>query len=279
MDTIYTTEVCELLAWSGLREICFGFESAVPRIQALMQKFENFNLEAIEQIVKNFSDVGVAVHFPVIIGFPSETYAERGETYAFLDKMSRLYNFTFNINVLELDIASSLYKNQTFYGITDIQFSDEKYFIGNFAKSWSDEHGSVNRAALVAEADEHMRNIMYPWMPKTTLVPPHIFYRISESLRAVLVWRTMSYSKKEITDTSVLVVTQSLVRTYDNLTEHFGYYNLESFQFLVDNSELLEFFLQPHRVSDAIQSFPQFAAFLEDYLQDWVDNEFLTTLP
>ena len=63
---------------SGLREIRFGLESCNKRIWSLMNKFpESFSFSDVERTVDICSRNGIHVHFPMIVGFPSETMEER----------------------------------------------------------------------------------------------------------------------------------------------------------------------------------------------------------
>lgn len=181
-------DLCKLLAEAGLREIRFGLESASYRILNLMNKFDDdFSLELAEQIVATFEEVGVAVHFPVIVGFPGETDIEREQTYQFLSYLRSKYNkFSFNVNVIGLDVSSMLFKNWQHYGITRISFPcNPHYFLGNLV-DWDCADTPFLEDKLKMERDEFMREQLYPWMPENALVYPHIFYRLMETARNTL---------------------------------------------------------------------------------------------
>lgn len=182
-------DLCKLLFDAGLREIRFGLESASYRILKLMNKVdEDFSLELVEQIVRLFHDEGISVHFPVIIGFPGETDMEREQTYQFLRYLKNKYeSFTFNVNVLGLDVSSLLFKNWQHYGITKVSFPcNPHYFLGNLV-SWDCDEVPFQEERLKMERDNFMREILYPWLPEDALISPHIFYRLMETVRNTLI--------------------------------------------------------------------------------------------
>lgn len=181
--------LCKLLSDAGLREIRFGLESASYRVLKLMNKVDDdFSLELVEQIVRSFHEEGVSVHFPVIIGFPGETDMEREQTYQFLRYLKNRYeSFTFNVNVLGLDVSSLLFKNWQNYGITKISFPcNPHYFLGNLV-AWDCAETPFQEEKLKVERDDFMREMLYPWLPEDALVSPHIFYRLMETIRNTLI--------------------------------------------------------------------------------------------
>lgn len=181
----------ELLALSGLRELRMGLESASYRILSLMDKFsDDFSLELVESLVAYYHNVGIGVHFPMIIGFPTETNEDRRQTYDFLSMLRRRYpSFSFNINILGLDVSSKLYREWESFGITAIRFPcAPQHFLGNLV-DWDCTFAPFDQNSLEMERNALMRRELYPWIPETALVQPHVFYRLSETLRNTLVWR------------------------------------------------------------------------------------------
>ena len=191
LDNAYDEQLCQKLAESGLREIRFGLESACPAIQQQMNKFEQFSLQTAEAVVKNFNKAGVSAHFPIIIGMPNETSVQRQETYVFLEKLKTKYpRFTFNINILELDVSSKLYTNFEDYGISGIKLTCRpEHFLGNTAEGWADDYGWFESGRLTVEQNRIMRKLLYPWMPENAITPPNILYRLSEAIRNTLIWK------------------------------------------------------------------------------------------
>jgi Fe-S oxidoreductase len=100
-------DIIKELAISGLTQIRLGFESASIRILKLMNKHENVEevMDNIEAILELFFKHQIRVHFPAIIGFPTETIYEREQTINYLKKLKKKYPlFSYNVNILELDI-------------------------------------------------------------------------------------------------------------------------------------------------------------------------------
>jgi len=191
IDRNFDEETCALLGAAGLREIRLGLESASTRVLSAMGKFpDGWSLDLIERIVSRFHDAGVSVHFPTIVGFPTETPTERAETYAFLQYITTKYpSVTFNINILGFDVASKLYKNFLEFGVTSVRWPvAAKYFLGNLV-DWDCDEVPFDYATLDAERNAVMRQLLYDWMPATATLPVYIFYRLAETSRATMVWK------------------------------------------------------------------------------------------
>lgn len=194
--------LCDLLARSGLREIRFGLESASPRILQLMQKFsEDITRSVIENIICAFNDVGVSVHCPMIIAFPTETDWDRNITFAFLEHMRNKFPlFSFNINLFGLDVSSKMFGQWEDFGITQLNLPCVgKYFLGNLA-DWDCAEEPFRRSKLEHQRNQVMHDLLYPWMPPTALTRPHIFYRLSETVRNTLTFKTNNVIFKKSLD-------------------------------------------------------------------------------
>ena len=153
IDYEYKNIDFNLLYKAGLREIRLGLETANNRIRKLMKKFATeIKNEYIEELVKKFNDSGISVHFPMIVGFPTETSDERYETYEFLEKLNKKYPLmTFNINILGLDVSSELFKNYYKFNISEIKFPcSPQYYLGNIV-GWNCKQSVFNRELLDIE--------------------------------------------------------------------------------------------------------------------------------
>jgi hypothetical protein len=195
IDRTFTPEICDALGRSGLREIRLGLESASLRVLSAMGKFpDGWSLELIEQVVSYFHDAGVSVHFPTIVGFPTETDAERAETFAFLQYIIGKYpSVTFNMNVLGFDVGSKLFENYQDFGITTVRWpAPAKYFLGNLL-DWDCAEVPFEYERLDQQRNDLMRRLLYPWMPTTATIPPYIYYRLSETSRATMIWKSQRY--------------------------------------------------------------------------------------
>ena len=211
IDNVFSEEIANKLYQAGLREIRFGLESANSRILSLMNKFPaEITLDTVENVVRIFTTAGIHVHFPMIVGFPTETVQERIDTYNYLSMLRNKYKrVTYNINILMLDYASDLYKNFMKYGISSIDFPcPQSEFLGNML-SFNCNEKMENRNSIDYKRNEFMRETLYPWMPKEAHVQPYLFYRLSETIRNTLIWhceciavnqqksRTIGYKKSD----------------------------------------------------------------------------------
>lgn len=259
IETGFTLDVCKILAKSGLREIRLGLESASTRILNLMNKFpEDFNFDLIDEIVSNFFTYGVSVHFPIIIGFPTENEIERHETYQYLHRLNQKYdNFSFNINILGLDVSSKLFEKFDEYDITQISIPcSTKYFLGNIAL-WDCASEPINRLKLNAERNEFMRKTLYSFMPKTAMLPVNIFYRLSETSRATLIWKALKSKKAKqvfILD-DIYQTTKNLAFTrLDDLKLH-QVYNMDNHHIIncdQTGMTVLEYLRKPSNINDVL---------------------------
>lgn len=173
---------------AGLRHILFGFESASLRILKLMNKtnLTDEYLDLSEKIVKAFNDTNIHVHFPAIIGFPTETQSERNKTFEFLRYLKSKYSyFSFNINILNLDVSSTLYKNWSKYNISLLEYPCEPhYFIGNCI-AWKCINDNISIKELEEQAIKNMKT-QFPWYPEDSLVDVISFYSMWEYSRSQL---------------------------------------------------------------------------------------------
>lgn len=247
----------ELLYEAGLRELRIGLESASYPVLKLMHKFEDgFRLEMMENIIRKYTELGISIHCPMILGFPQETQGDRRKTYEFLSELHRKYSlFTFNLNILCLDVSSSLFHHWAEYQIQEIHFPCEpQYFLGNWVLWMS----TAMEQEIEAERQSFMREQLYPWLPANALTPPTILYRLSETARRTLLWKaTGMWDEKPVFTFSMelrtapsLVISQEsddLYLIYCWETHHYMHGN----RFLLD---LLEAFREPQNVTAVIKS-------------------------
>ena len=190
----------ELLAASGLRELRLGLESGSYAVLKNMNKFdETFSFSLVEEICRKYFECGISIHFPIIVGFPGENDEDRRATYSLLQQLSERYsNVTFNVNVFGLDIGSTVFRRWYDYSIQSISFPCEpRFFLGNLLQ-WRGL--SVGVEDLSLQRDQFMRETLYPWMPTRCFTPPHILYRLSETIRNTLVWKDRAIWPKPSSD-------------------------------------------------------------------------------
>ena len=181
------SNVSEKLYKAGLRELRLGLESASINTLRNMNKFEaDFSLGLVEQIIEKYTSSGISIHFPIIIGFPGESDYDRHLTYEFLKNITNHNNMvTFNINILNLDVSSTLFKSWYNFSISSAKLPClPEHFIGNIA-DWDGNKCDFND--LEKERNAFMRETLYDWYPQNSLTKPVVYYRLIESIRNTLI--------------------------------------------------------------------------------------------
>ena len=254
-------ETIKLLASSGLKELRLGLESASITVLNSMNKFEkDFSLKIVEDICQKYQNNGISIHFPMIIGFPGETDADRRMTYDFLQSMNRKYKITFNINVFMLDISSYVFLNADKFDIdildNDLTLNDS---LTNSVK-WIRKNENIDMQLNLLR-DQYMRDILYTWMPLHAIIKPHIFYRLSETIRNTLIWKSInSGNKKEkIIDenNSEFILSDNISIGYDSKRKINVIYNWDTHHYVIGNENfllLLKSFNKPQTIAKSINS-------------------------
>ncbi len=238
-------QLVEKLHKSGLRELRLGLESACIKTLKNMNKFDSdFSLKLVDDIVELFTRNYISIHFPIIIGFPDESDYDRSITYEYLRKTSTNNKLvTFNINILNLDVSSTLFKNWYNYAIcSPILPCLPEHFIGNIA-DWQGEKS--NYSELESERNNFMREILYNWYPKNAITSPVVYYRLMESIRNTLIIKAnstngcLSSDKEDVT----LVLSNKTIVTY--LSPHrFLVYDWNSHHYFRCNKTLIKIILE-----------------------------------
>jgi hypothetical protein len=276
IDKNFTAEICDALGRAGLREIRLGLESASTRVLSVMGKFPSgWSLELVEEIVARFHNAGVSVHFPTIIGFPTETQSERSETFTFLKYLTDKYpSVTFNMNILGLDVASKLFEHYEEFGITSLRWpAPAKFFLGNLL-DWDCDEAPFDYELCDAQRNDLMRCLLYPWIPSTATIPPYIFYRLAETSRATLVWKAQRHESgnwrevpPELSGTRPLSVSDRLAisacdQHTSSSTARYFVYDWEThhnFQCDAETLLLLQELAEPKSLSDLFARLQQLA--------------------
>ena len=250
------------LAQSGLKELRLGLESASIRVLRLMNKFEDgFKLKMVHKIIKAYSEYGISIHFPIIVGFPGEEIADRQKTYEFLSCLREKYPLvTFNINIFAFDVSSTLFKVWDNYSISKIMFPcSPTEFIGNIV-NW-DDSTKISDSILERERNSFMRNKLYPWMPPKTLIPPTIFYRLSETIRNTLIWKSDSLASDalDFSDEKVIQRSPNLV-VQKKIDGEYLSYNWDTHHYIEGNEMMLHIlneWVSPKSISEGVRSLCQ----------------------
>lgn len=175
------TEAIRALANAGAKHIIFGLESASPSVLRTARKTDDESfLECLESTVAVCQKYGIAVHCPCIIGFPFEESDDRQETIAFLRYMAREYlNFSFNINLFYLDIASTMFAHWADYGMAGVSLPCPPCeFLGNSVDF--DCLPPRDLASIERQRDEAV-NLLFPWHPAGALLSANDYYCFAET--------------------------------------------------------------------------------------------------
>lgn len=230
--------LCKLLKSAGLNSILLGFESASESVLRSMNKTVDINkyVQTAEDIVRLFNREGISVHFPAIIGFPTETVEDRNRTIRFLEYLKTTYPlFSYNINIFELDISSTIYQKFATYNISVLQYPCPPfYFLGNTV-----EWGVCNRHELETIQHKTMRK-MFTWYPSNSLLNITNFYKLLEHTRLPF-WHKYLYKNSS---SDVVLKEESLIKINKNVfifidsDDNYTLYNSNNFQYLKGGSLL-----------------------------------------
>lgn len=117
LERHFEPEYCRLLAQSGCVGISVGFESGNQRILDLIDK--GTRVDSLRQIIRNFSDAGIAVQIMGFTGFPTETYEEALDSVHLLQDLRDDWVFG-GLGKFELTSGSMVAKQPELFGISRI---------------------------------------------------------------------------------------------------------------------------------------------------------------
>lgn len=263
-------ELIELVKNCGVKSIILGFESASERILKLMKKTScNNYLSIAEKIVEQYTSNGIHIHFPVLIGFPTETNDERNYSLQFVEYLSKKFAlFSYNINILELDISSELFSRWYDYDITHIKFPClPQYFLGNSVEWNSDiEFLEVVRTNQMKK--------QFNWYPDQTYISINVFYNLWERKRGVFYENTNTITLPYI-DLNINYSLNSNIVFFKTITGEFCIYDYTFHNFIL-GGEIIQYvyysFKNSLSIKEIIQKFSSFGEknvmnFLNDLLK------------
>lgn len=119
LDRGFTSDICKLLAESGLKNVLFGFESANQRMLNLMRKGNT--PENMLQVLKNMKNAGIQSILSCLIGFPTETKEEAWESIRFLKENREWYYWVY---IVHFGLISDMCRDSELYGLYDIEYNN-----------------------------------------------------------------------------------------------------------------------------------------------------------
>lgn len=268
-------ELIDLLKENGVKSIILGFESASKRILHLMNKtFNDDYLIIAEKIVEQYTSKGIHIHFPVLIGFPTETDAERESSFKFVEYLSARYPlFSYNINILELDISSTLFKYWGNYDIKQLKFPcSPKYFLGNSVE-WECDIEALNLLRTVQMKKQ------FAWYPDKSCLSIHTFYNLWEQKKGLLCKENVNDESISSFDKDCNYVLNSNVILFKLITGEFCIYHYDSHNFIC-GGEIIDYiynsFFNLLSTKEIISSFSCFGEeILVKFLSDLLKLKFI----
>ena len=121
MEKIFSAERCKRMARSGCVCISFGMESGNQRVLDLIDKGTKVNY--MGETMKNFTNAGIAVQLMAFTDFPTETPAEKKETFDFIEEFKDYWS-TGGMGTFLLTGTSMIAKDPARFGITVIETQD-----------------------------------------------------------------------------------------------------------------------------------------------------------
>jgi anaerobic magnesium-protoporphyrin IX monomethyl ester cyclase len=117
----FDSDLLRKMRESGCRYILWGLESGNQRILDLMQK--GTIVSNISKVLQNAHQAGIFNHAYIMIGFPTETREEFGETLQFLDRHKHVI-FGVHRSIFHLEKGSPVFDDPQTYSIKKIQRRD-----------------------------------------------------------------------------------------------------------------------------------------------------------
>jgi anaerobic magnesium-protoporphyrin IX monomethyl ester cyclase len=113
-ETILDSKMLDFLKNKGVCQLIFGLESANQRILNLMQKGTQADL--FQKIIRACYDHGISVNLQILIGFPTESVEESGDTFSFIIR-NKKYVKSIALSQFVLLRESQVFQNQNDYQI------------------------------------------------------------------------------------------------------------------------------------------------------------------
>lgn len=179
MEKIFSAERCKKMARSGCVCISFGMESGNQRVLDLIDK--GTKVHYMGETMKNFHNAGVAVQLMAFTDFPTETPAEKKETFDFIKRYDDYWS-TGGMGTFLLTGTSMIAKDPAKFGITLIETADADI---TRALAYKVETGSDRKIILTEDCDDSFNSdgggafppvLGRPWAGGTDTLHSMIYY-------------------------------------------------------------------------------------------------------
>jgi anaerobic magnesium-protoporphyrin IX monomethyl ester cyclase len=178
LEKIFSAERCKKMARSGCVCISFGMESGNQRILDLIDK--GTKVGYMGETMKNFSSAGIAVQLMAFTDFPTETPAEKKETFDFIKQYDDYWS-TGGMGTFLLTGTSMIAKNPEKFGIKVIETEDADIAR---AIAYRIESGGEQKVLMAEDCDESFNAdggvflpvLGRPWAGGTDTLHTMIYY-------------------------------------------------------------------------------------------------------
>ncbi|MBL0385146.1 B12-binding domain-containing radical SAM protein [Tumebacillus sp. ITR2] len=117
LEKYWSPERAKLLKDAGCVAVSVGFESGNQRILNLINK--GTQIQSVEEVIKNFSEAGIAVQIMGFTGFPGETMEEAKESIDFLMETRSQWTFG-GLGRFMLTQGAIVAKQPEEFGVTEV---------------------------------------------------------------------------------------------------------------------------------------------------------------
>lgn len=172
----------------GCRELWMGLESVSPSLLSLMNKTSdpnNYESEA-KRIVEDCVNIGIGIHFCVILGFPGETLEDHKKLINFFSSMTKSFSKmpTFvSFNDFHLSPFSPMWKNPNKFGITINNYSIDRNNMQNADYSINDL-STIDMEILKASKENTVKQIVNILCPNKDY--QNLWYSMTDSCHELL---------------------------------------------------------------------------------------------
>jgi anaerobic magnesium-protoporphyrin IX monomethyl ester cyclase len=181
MERVFSPERCAKLAQSGCVCVSFGMESGSQRILDLIDK--GTKVAFMGETMKNFAAAGVAVQLMAFSDFPSETQAEKEETYRFVREHDEYWS-TGGIGTFLLTGTALVAKDPARFGVRLVDRPDADVLRALAYELEHDERDEESKAMLTEDRDASFdgRGVIFPpllgrpWAGGTDSLHSMIYY-------------------------------------------------------------------------------------------------------
>lgn len=127
LDARHPDALLRKMKKAGCREVFFGVETVVPRVQLLMRKYAvPVPAETTRAVINATAEAGLGQHLTFITGFPGETPEEARVTADFIAQtLKDIPRVTYHIGRLNLLPQAETYRNAGNYGIIPEAFKGD----------------------------------------------------------------------------------------------------------------------------------------------------------